>query len=115
MTIARTIRAALTAAILIAGPALAQAPAPAATPAPAAPAAAAPTEAHLKVARDFTSTLGLDLPISEILNETRGQLIRTYTTTRPEIAKDLEAVLNGLLPEIAQKKEEILTSAVQIV
>lgn len=110
MMIARKLRAALlAAACLAAAPVLAQ------TAAPPAPAAAALSPSHAKAARDMAAVMGLELPIAEILNETRAQLIRTYATTRPELGKDLEAVLNGLIPEIAQKKDEIVQQAVQVV
>lgn len=116
MNFARIARAIVAAGIFAAAsPVLAQAPAPAA---PAAPAAAAPmavTASHAKAARDLAVVMGLELPIVEILNETRSQLLRTYTTTRPEIAKDMEAVLNALVPEVAKEKEDVIAKAVQIV
>ncbi|MGL4495440.1 MAG: DUF2059 domain-containing protein [Beijerinckiaceae bacterium] len=111
---ATPLRIALVAAALsLPHAASAQAPAPAA--APAAPAAAAPSDGHMKAATEFAGRIGLDLPISEILNEMRGQLVRTYTTTRPEIAKDLDTVLNGLVPEIAKQKDDILKAGSQII
>lgn len=113
MKMVRSLGAAVVAAVWMAAfPAVAQTAAPAPAPAPAAVALSA---SHAKAAREVAAVMGLELPITEILNETRAQLVRTYATTRPEISKDLETVLNALVPEIAQQKDDIIQQATQII
>ncbi|MBN9063251.1 MAG: DUF2059 domain-containing protein [Rhizobiales bacterium] len=83
-----------------------------AAPAPAAPAAPAAeiSPAHLAAARQLATRLRMDEPIVIILDEMRAQVIATFTTTRPEIKKDLESVLLAMNPQIAARREEILNT-----
>jgi hypothetical protein len=107
--IATSLRAVAAAALLGAAgaPVLAQQPAPA-------PAQQQQfTPAHLAAAREMSVEVGIEDPIAVILDELRGQILGTFTTTRPELRVDLEGVLNGLVPQIAVKRQEILDVGVR--
>ncbi len=101
-------------ALVLAVPALAQAPA--ATPAPAlAPAPASTmTPAHLQAARDVVVTSGISQSFESIYGEFRERVRQIVGTTRPELQKDLNEVLDSLKPEADAKRDEITTVAAEI-
>ena len=90
-------------------------PAPAAQP-PAAPAAAAPAAAqtfsasHLALAREVMLSSGIARSFDSILPAFAEQ-IRKQAVTRPEITKDLDAVLVGLEPEMQLQKQRMVDIA----
>ena len=137
--IAKSIRAAMIAALLGGGiwSALAQqpprapaapapaAPAPAApAPAPAAPAAPAPAPAapaaaslaasHLAAARGLVLQLKLDEPLRVVLDEMQIQIMASFTTTRPELTNDLKQAMTALNQEVVAKREEMFSTGVRI-
>jgi hypothetical protein len=97
-------------ALVFAAPALAQAPA--ATPAPAPTSAVTP--AHLEAARDVVITSGISQSFESIYGEFRERVRQIVGTTRPEIQKDLNEVLDSLKPEADKKRDEITTVAAEI-
>lgn len=98
-------------ALVFAAPAQAQAPA---TPAPAAPASAALTPSHLQAARDVVTASGIAQSFDSIYTEFRERVRQIVGTTRPEIQKDLNEVLDGLKAEADKKREEITGTAAEI-
>ena len=108
------IASALIASALIALPALAQtAPRPAA-PAPTASAPAAqPSPSHLAVAREVMLASGIARSFDSML-PVFGEQIKQSAVTRPELTKDLDAVLEGLQPELEMQKQEMINIAARI-
>ena len=105
------------AALLAATPALAQtrpaAPAPAA-PAPAAqPSPSQPGPSHLAVAREVMLSSGIARSFDSMLPVFAEQ-IKQAAVTRPELSKDLDAVLEGLQPEMEMQKQEMINVAARI-
>lgn len=103
--------AAIGLALVLAAPAQAQvvAPPPAATPAPA-PTADIP-QSHLLAARDLLVATGVAETFDSVYNEFRVRVREMVVTTRPELAKDTDAVIAALKAEADKKREEITASA----
>lgn len=102
----RTTHAAMVAALLLAGPALAQAPAPA--PAPAAPAAAPLSENHLQLARQLIEVSGIARGFDGSIPDIALRIRQTFATSRPEIVKDMDDTLVALIPEIRTRRGELI-------
>lgn len=106
-------------AITAAGAAHAQQrPAPA--PAPAAPAPAQPgaaprifTDSHIALGRELAVLAGVTAAFDRIMPQFTAQ-IRQVTVTRPELAKDLDQVLDAMKPELEQQKQEMITATARI-
>lgn len=95
----------------VSGLASAQSPAapPAATPAPAQttqPLAPPPSASHMAAARDLIAAQNVLAPIDELL-PSFGEQIRKQNITRPELSKDLDAVINGLAPELVLQRQRV--------
>lgn len=88
----------------------AQAQAPAATPAPA----SAVTPSHLQAGRDVVISSGIAQSFESIYGEFRDRVRQIVGTTRPEIQKDLNEVIDGLKPESNQKIAEMITAAGEV-
>jgi hypothetical protein len=108
-------------AITLAGAAHAQQTRPAPTPgapAPGAPPAAQPaptaiSESHLTVARELAIMSGVTAVLDRIVPQFAAQ-IRQGTVTRPDLTKDLDQVLEGMKPELDQKKQEMITTTARV-
>jgi uncharacterized protein len=94
-------------ALLQASQAVAQAP-QAVAQAPQA-VAQAPAPEQIQAAREVIDASGAADSIKDIVPIFLDEAKRTFTRTRPEIAKDLDEVLKALAPEFAQRKEELMT------
>jgi uncharacterized protein len=111
-------RLALAALLALSGPALAQtrpatpAPAAPAAPAPATP-AAQPSPSHLAVAREVMLNSGIARSFDSML-PVFGEQIKQAAVTRPELSKDLDAVLESLQPEMEMQKQELISTAARI-
>ncbi|MCJ2034063.1 DUF2059 domain-containing protein [Methylobacterium sp. J-068] len=125
-------RLAVLAALVLAGTApaaLAQAPSPApgqkppapkagtkaAAPAPSTPAAQSPayTANHLALAREVMLSSGIARSFDSIIPAFSDR-IRQNAVTRPELTKDLDAVLAGLEPELELQKQSMIDIAARI-
>ncbi len=96
-----------------------QAPAPrpaTPAPAPAAPAPAPPalTPAHLAIAKDVVLLSGLSRSFEGVIPQFSEQLRVSFSTTRPEIMKDLAQTLQDLRPEFEAQREELLNAAARV-
>lgn len=80
------------------------------TPAAMAPAAPAFSASHLALAREVMLNSGIARSFDSILPAFADQ-IRKQAVTRPEIAKDLDAVLAGLQPEMELQKQRMVDIA----
>lgn len=87
----------------------AQAQQPAAAPA----ATANLAQSHIDVARDVVTLSGMGRTFDGLL-PTFGDQVRQTFITRPEIASDLNAVLDQLKPELETRKNEILNTSARI-
>ncbi|MBL8587179.1 MAG: DUF2059 domain-containing protein [Methylobacteriaceae bacterium] len=100
MSIKTTLRAAFAAAALAAF----------ATAAPA----QEPAPAHVAAAREMMLASGVARSFEAIIPQMMVRLEQSLTQTRPEIAKDLGAVLESLDAEFSKNQEEILATAARI-
>jgi hypothetical protein len=106
------LRAAMIAATLgLAAPAFAQT-------IPAAPAPAAPAVAigpgHLQAARDVVMGSGIVRSFEAIPQQFAEEARQTFSTTRPEIMKDLNEVLKGLEGEFNTQRDQMVTTAARV-
>lgn len=111
----RPLAGALLGALLVV-PSLACAQAPKPGPKAVAPAAAqAPTvgASHLALAREVMLSSGIGRSFDSII-PAFGDQIRQATVTRPELSKDLDAVLVGLGPEMELQKQGMIDTAARI-
>ncbi|WP_298963347.1 DUF2059 domain-containing protein [uncultured Methylobacterium sp.] len=101
-------------AALLAAPAAAQqrpvTPAPAPAPAPAAK-EISPT--HLTLAREVMMASGIARSFDSII-PAFGEQIRQAAVTRPELAKDLNDVIEKLQPEMELQKQRMIDTASRI-
>jgi hypothetical protein len=106
--------AGLVLAVSLCSAALAQTtPAPAqTTPAPAQPAQPPEiTPSHLLAARDLVVSSGLSRSFGIFVPQMEAVITESLTTTRPEIADDLTAVMKQIDPEFEAKQDEIVLQA----
>lgn len=96
-------------ALMLAASAQAQQAAPRAAPG----AAAGPTQNHLELARQLAAMLGIPELFDGVARELPDQL-RKNTVTRPELAKDLEQVLEALKPELNQQRQQMINTAARV-
>lgn len=101
--------AASLAMLLSVGAAIAQAPAPT----PSAPVASV-SQSHLQAGRDVVVGSGMSRSFDAILPQFVTEVRQTFTTTRPELTKDLNEVIELVRPEVEARKEEMTTAAAQI-
>ena len=80
------------------------------TPAAATPAAPALSANHLALAREVMLSSGIARSFDSIIPAFADQ-IRKQAVTRPEITKDLDAVLVGLQPEMELQKQRMVDIA----
>jgi hypothetical protein len=110
---------AVTGALLLAVPALAQdakpAPAPATPPAAAAPAPVPePSASHLAAARQLVIASGMSRSFDAAVPHMMAQLTQTMSQTRPEVMTDLKAVLEQLKPDFAKDIDQMTDKAAHI-
>lgn len=67
-----------------------------------------PTAGHLAAARELMDTTGVLNPVGELIPSFTDQ-IRKQNVTRPELTKDLDAVLKALEPEMGLQRQQITT------
>jgi hypothetical protein len=72
-----------------------------------------PSASHLALARDVALASGITQSFENILTSFPGRL-RQSTVTRPEIAKDLNEVLDALKPEMELQKQQMVNAAARI-
>lgn len=101
--------AASLAMLLSVGAAIAQAPAPS----PSAPVASV-SQSHLQAGREVVTGSGMSRSFDAILPQFVTEVRQTFTTTRPELTKDLNEVIEQVRPEIEARKEEMVTTAAQV-
>lgn len=82
-------------------------------PAQALAAATNLAQSHIDVARDVVMLSGMGRTFDGLL-PTFGDQVRQTFITRPEIAGDLNAVLDQLKPELETRKNEILNTSARI-
>jgi hypothetical protein len=100
------------------GAAFAQQPARPAQPAPAQPAPAQPqappsSPSHLAVARDVVVLSGMTRTFDVIPPE-MGEQIKKNAVTRPDLAKDLDQVIESLKPEMELQKQQMVNAAARV-
>lgn len=101
--------AALALALTTATAAVAQQPAPQ----PPAQAAPQPTPSQVAVAREVIIGSGMGRSF-EALVPTFGEQIKQLFVTRPELAKDIDASLEQIRPEIEKRKDELISNAARL-
>lgn len=93
-------------------PALAQTAAPAPAPAPAQ--AQAVTPAQAQAAREVLELTGIGQTFDSIFVEFRDNTRQLVTTTRPEMLKDMDEVVNLLKPEADKRREDLMLAASEV-
>lgn len=91
---------------LLAGAALAQ-------QAPPPPPQPLPSAGHLAMARDVALSSGITQSFDGVL-ASFPERMRQNAVTRPELAKDLNEVLEALKPELELQKQQMVNNAVRI-
>ena len=99
---------------LVAVESRAQQAAPNTPPAQTGPGTTAPNPAHLGAARALVIACGMSRSFSIIIPQFMDQIAQSLTQTRPEIARDLNAVLKQLKPEFDHQADEMVDIAAQI-
>lgn len=89
-------------ALVLTAPAFAQAP------------AAAPTAAHIEIAREVVELTGISQSFESIYTEFRGRTLQIVGVTRPELNKDMNEVIEALKPEADRKRDEMSLVAADI-
>ena len=109
------LRARLSARLLAAAIGLALAPASAFAqqPAATAPGPGQPSAGHIAVAREVATASGITRSFDAILPRF-GEQLRQQTTTRPEIIKDMNEVLEGLKPELELQRQRMVNMTAAI-
>lgn len=74
----------------------------------------APSAEHVRVARDVVVASGISASFEGIYNEFKDRVRQSIGTTRPEIAKDLTEVLDGLKGEADKRRDEMIDSSARI-
>jgi hypothetical protein len=72
-----------------------------------------PSASHLALARDVALASGITQSFENILTSFPDRL-RQSTVTRPEIAKDMNEVLDALKPEMELQKQQMVNAAARI-
>jgi hypothetical protein len=98
--------AAVSLALLLAGPVQAQTAAPQAK--------ADIPQSWLEAGRDVVIVSGLAESFESIYLEFRERVTQAVGTTRPEVRKDMEQIIEDLRPEADKKRQEIIASAAYI-
>ncbi len=83
-------------------------------PAKTGPGTTAPSPSHLAAARALVIASGMSRSFSIIIPQFMDQIAQSLTQTRPEIARDLNAVLMQLKPEFDHQADEMVDIAAQI-
>lgn len=73
-----------------------------------------PQAEQLKAAREVIEASGAASSMKDIVPIFLDEAKRTFTRTRPEIAKDLDEVLKTLEPEFAQRKEALMSEVASV-
>jgi hypothetical protein len=102
------------AALLALVPAQAQQNQPAAQ-APAAQVNANPTPAQLALAKEVVVGSGVGKSFETMIPQFLEEARQSLTSGRPELAKDLTEVINGLRPEFEAQGEDMLAIAAKVV
>jgi uncharacterized protein len=86
-----------------------------AAPAPAPAINANPTPAQLALARDVVIGSGIGRSFETMIPQFLEQARQSLTSGRPELAKELTDVINGLRPEFEAQREDMLAIASKVV
>jgi hypothetical protein len=114
MILSRYRLAACLVAVTTAGAAHAQQrPAPAPAPAPAQPGARILTDSQIALGRELATLSGVTAAFDRVMPQIAAQ-IRRVNVTRPELAKDLDQVLDAMKPELEQHKQEMITTTARL-
>jgi hypothetical protein len=97
-----------------AGESQAQKAAPAKPAVQTGPGPAAPGPSSLAAARALVVASGMSRSFSIVIPQFMDQIAQSLVQTRPEIAKDLEAVLIELKPEFDRQADEMIDTAARI-
>ncbi len=100
--------------LALALPAAAQSLSPMPTPAPVPAPLASVSPSHLAIAKEVVISSGLSLSFDSIFGEFRDRVRQIVGPARPEMQKDMEAVLDTLKPEADKRRDEVTTSSAQI-
>jgi uncharacterized protein len=73
--------------------------------------AAEPTPSHLKAAREVVVGSGIARSFDAVARDVAQRIRQTTVLTRPELEKDLDAVLLALKPEIDARAQEMIVIA----
>jgi len=106
--------AVMLAPLLGAGESQAQKAAPKPPPVQTGQGSTAPSPSHLAAARALVISSGMSRSFSIIIPQFMDQIAQSLVQTRPEIAKDLEAVLTQMKPEFDHQADEMIDTAAQI-
>jgi hypothetical protein len=72
-----------------------------------------PTPGHLAAARELITITNSLSAIQELLPQF-AESIRRHNVTRPELTKDLEAVLESLKPEMELQRQQMINEAAKV-
>lgn len=75
---------------------------------------AAPTPSHVAAAREVVLLSGISNTFTVFVPGIMQQIFNTVTPTRPEIRKDLEEVLKGLIPEFEKRTDEMVDATARL-
>jgi hypothetical protein len=70
------------------------------------------TPTHLALARELATINGVSQIFENMAPQFAAQM-RQITVTRPELAKDLDQVLEGMKPDVEARKQEMLNAVAQ--
>jgi len=98
--------AALGFALAVTAPAFAQAPPPTAT--------AAPSIAHVQIAREVIELTGIAQSFESAYTEFRDRTRQLVGVTRPELSKDMNEVIAALKPEADRKRDDMILASADI-
>jgi uncharacterized protein len=73
-----------------------------------------PSAEHIKAARELVVSSGISASFEGIYTEFKDRVRQSVGTTRPEIAKDLTEVLDGLKGEADKRRDEMIDASAAI-
>jgi hypothetical protein len=72
------------------------------------------TPAHLAVAKEVVQLSGIGRSFEGVIPQFSEQMRQSFSTTRPEIMKDLGQTLQDLRPEFEAQREELMNAAARV-
>lgn len=67
-----------------------------------------PPPEHVKAAREVIEASGAAASLTDVIPIFMDEAKQTFTRTRPEIAKDIEAALKAITPEFEARREQLM-------